>query len=140
MTFAGLFALLAMQAASVPPQPMPQPVATFDPFIIFFEWDSHEITPSSATILNNVISLCGPKRGCYALISAHADSSGPAAYNLALSRRRARSVAAFLRRGEVRSEIVETGGETRLLNETGDGVRDPQNRRAAIWFPRGIQW
>lgn len=90
--------------------------------------------------MNNVISICGRTRGCFALIAAHADRLGPAAYNLELSRRRARSVAAFLRGGGIRSKIVQSAGETRLINKTPDGVRDAQNRRAEIWFPPGLKW
>jgi outer membrane protein OmpA-like peptidoglycan-associated protein len=105
-----------------------------DPFLIFFDWDSSAITPGAAAILDNAASGFGPLWArCGVEIVAHADRSGPAGYNLALSRRRAAAIIAYLRtRGVTAEAKLEGLGETRPLVETADGVREPHNRGAAI--------
>jgi len=62
------------------------------------------------------------------------DTSGTPAYNQRLSVRRAQNVAAELvRNGVPRNAISIHGlGQTHLLVPTGDGVREPQNRRVEI--------
>jgi OmpA-OmpF porin, OOP family len=67
-------------------------------------------------------------------VSGYTDTSGTAKYNLGLSIRRAKAVAAQLvADGVPESEIEIHGyGETHLLVPTGPGVREPQNRRVEI--------
>ena len=67
-------------------------------------------------------------------VSGHADSSGGDAYNLALSERRARNVADLLVGKGVAADslVVQSFGETRPAVQTGDGVREPLNRRVEI--------
>ncbi len=66
--------------------------------------------------------------------TGHADTSGTPAYNLALSERRANAVKAELvKLGFREAEIVVMfRGEAEPLVATGDGVREPQNRRVEI--------
>lgn len=67
-------------------------------------------------------------------VVAHADTSGPAAYNLALSKARAERIAAELVRfGVDRTQIDTVGmGEAEPAVLTPDGVREPLNRRGTI--------
>ena len=67
-------------------------------------------------------------------MAGHADTSGTQRYNQDLSRRRAQAVASELvRLGVPREAItVQAFGESRPLVPTGDGVREPQNRRVEI--------
>ncbi len=67
-------------------------------------------------------------------VTGHTDTVGTAAYNQALSERRATSVkAALVADGVAAGEITTIGvGKTGLLVPTADGVREPQNRRAEI--------
>ena len=67
-------------------------------------------------------------------MAAHADRSGPSAYNRRLSQRRAEAVAAELVRHGIRTEQIafRAFGETRPLVPTRDGVRETQNRRVEI--------
>jgi outer membrane protein OmpA-like peptidoglycan-associated protein len=69
-------------------------------------------------------------------IAGHTDTSGSAAYNMGLSIRRADAVKAYMAgKGIADSAMVTKGfGETNLLVQTADGVREPQNRRAEITF------
>ncbi|HEY1604180.1 MAG TPA: OmpA family protein [Allosphingosinicella sp.] len=106
-----------------------------DLWMVFFDWDKATIGRNAAMVLDNLAATWRglPLSQCPVEIVAYTDSSGPAGYNLALSRRRAEAVAAYLRRQGVNSEIRAMGqGESRLLVETRDGVREPQNRRAGI--------
>lgn len=67
-------------------------------------------------------------------VTGHTDTSGAATYNMALSLRRANAVKdALVREGIPAAAIGVTGrGETQLLVQTKDGVREPQNRRVEI--------
>ncbi len=67
-------------------------------------------------------------------VTGHTDTSGAPAYNMALSLRRANAVKdALVREGIAAASIAVTGrGETQLLVQTGDNVREPQNRRVEI--------
>ena len=66
--------------------------------------------------------------------TGHTDTSGPEAYNMALSLRRANTVKdALVRDGVPATAIAVVGrGEQGLLVQTADGVREPQNRRVEI--------
>jgi len=67
-------------------------------------------------------------------VTGHTDTSGAATYNMALSMRRATAVKdALVREGIPAAAIAVSGvGETRLLVQTGDNVKEPQNRRVEI--------
>ena len=67
-------------------------------------------------------------------VAGHADRSGPEAYNLGLSRRRAENVAERLMDGGIPASVVatESHGETKPAVVTADGVREPANRRAVV--------
>jgi outer membrane protein OmpA-like peptidoglycan-associated protein len=67
-------------------------------------------------------------------VDGYTDTSGTPKYNQGLSLRRADAVAAELvQDGVARAAISVRGfGETKLLVQTGPGVREPQNRRVEI--------
>src|SRR5207253_302517 len=64
-------------------------------------------------------------------IEGHADRTGPSAWNLRLSRRRARAVAEFLVEHAVAPQRLRTAGygEARPLVPTPAGVANERNRR-----------
>jgi outer membrane protein OmpA-like peptidoglycan-associated protein len=68
------------------------------------------------------------------LVVGHTDTSGSAKYNLRLSERRAKAVAdALVGQGVNQSVLsVDWKGKTDLAVQTGDGVKEPLNRRATI--------
>jgi outer membrane protein OmpA-like peptidoglycan-associated protein len=71
------------------------------------------------------------------LIEGHADTSGDPDYNRTLSKWRAETVEMVLAREGVPSNDiapVEGLGEASPLIETGDGVREVQNRRVEIRY------
>jgi outer membrane protein OmpA-like peptidoglycan-associated protein len=115
-------------ARSLPPNaPMPEP------FLVFFDWDSVAITSQAASVLDHSASLLAAIPACPVVVAGHADMSGPAGYNMALSRRRAEAVRAYLRRHGVGANVaIMAFGETRPLVQARDGVREPRNRYVAI--------
>jgi outer membrane protein OmpA-like peptidoglycan-associated protein len=118
---------------SPPRDPTLRPIVVDRSFFIYFDWDSAAIAPQAASILENVASVYSDQPRCIIVVAGHADRSGPAGSNLALSRRRAEAVADWLRRRGVRTRLrIEFHGEARPLVETPDGVHEPQNRRAEI--------
>jgi OOP family OmpA-OmpF porin len=103
-------------------------------FLVFFDFDKSAITSEAASII--VQAAEHARRGGVArlVVTGHADTSGPTAYNQRLSERRAAAVRdALVRQGLAPSTISTVGrGETDPRVKTGDGVREPQNRRAEI--------
>jgi outer membrane protein OmpA-like peptidoglycan-associated protein len=67
-------------------------------------------------------------------VVGHADTSGSAAYNVRLSERRARAVADAMVGLGVNPGIITADwrGESQPAVATGDGVKEPLNRRATI--------
>ena len=67
-------------------------------------------------------------------VTGHADTAGPSGYNMALSRGRAGAVrAALMARGVPARQIdLRAEGESEPAVATGDGVREPRNRRVVI--------
>ena len=67
-------------------------------------------------------------------VDGYADTSGSAAYNMGLSRRRATTVADALKAEGVAPEAITVAwhGETHLAVRTKDGVKSARNRRVTI--------
>lgn len=128
--------------APVAPEPAPAPIpapaeqllCNKGPFIIFFDWNSSDITPEAATTLDSMMAGYGGCGGAAVTISGYADRSGSDRYNVGLSDRRAQGVAQYVTgRGVAAGAVTAKGfGETNPRVPTEDGVREPQNRRVEI--------
>ena len=105
-------------------------------YFVFFDFDKSAITPAAQDILNTVVSDARRTSASRLNVVGHTDTSGSPAYNQALSERRAGAVReALVQRGVPASQIATRGvGESQPLIATGDGVREPSNRRAEIRF------
>ncbi len=105
-------------------------------YVVFFAWDRADVTPVAATILDQVASDFERGEVPRIILAGHTDTSGPADYNMRLSERRARAVAAeLIARGVPETAIEVTWfGETQLRVPTADEVREPQNRRVEMLF------
>jgi outer membrane protein OmpA-like peptidoglycan-associated protein len=68
------------------------------------------------------------------VVVGHTDTSGSPAYNVRLSERRAKAVAdALVGLGVAQTALqVDWKGETMPAVATGDGVKEPLNRRSTI--------
>ena len=107
-------------------------------FLVFFDWDKYNLTPEAMKIIADAVAAAKKEGAKTIKVVGHTDTSGSAAYNMGLSVRRANAVAQqMIKLGIPATSIVTEGrGQEDLLVPTPDGVREPQNRRAAISFPR----
>ncbi len=103
-------------------------------YIVFFAWDRADITPVARKIIAQAAEDYEAGQATRLILAGHADRSGPAAYNLDLSKRRAQAVAKVLAEMGVPETAMELKwyGETKPRVPTPDGVREPQNRRVEI--------
>jgi outer membrane protein OmpA-like peptidoglycan-associated protein len=103
------------------------------PFVLFFDWDSADLSPGAAEVLDNVAEKYRAARGRVA-VAGYADRSGSGDYNRDLSQRRVGAVKAYLVGKSVPPEAIATEayGEAKPLVDTADGAREPQNRRVEI--------
>jgi outer membrane protein OmpA-like peptidoglycan-associated protein len=120
-----------------PPPPPPAPAAAPAPartYLVFFDFDRADLTDRARQIIAEAATNAPRVQTTRIEVTGHTDTVGSAAYNQALSVRRANAVAAELeRRGIPRSQMVITGrGFSQPLVPTGPNVREPQNRRVEI--------
>ena len=104
-------------------------------FIVFFDWDKSSLSTGALEVLDAVAKeVNGRDDVTKVVVSGYTDRSGPDKYNKKLSERRANAVKeALIAKGIDPSKVVtEAKGETELLVETPDNVREPANRRAQI--------
>jgi outer membrane receptor protein involved in Fe transport len=125
--------------AQVPPPPAPPPapnIQTAREFQVFFDFDKSVITDAAARVIQAAADFIRRGNIVHLTVTGHTDTVGSASYNQGLSERRAEAVKAKLvADGVAADEIATIGvGKTGLLVPTGDGVREPQNRRATIDF------
>ncbi len=116
--------------------PMPVTDAGAKTFLVFFDWDRADLSGRAPGIVSDAAAYSTRSRYTRIDVDGNTDTSGSSAYNQGLSERRANAVAAELvRNGVPRTAIqMHAFGETRLLVPTGDGVREPQNRRVEIIY------
>jgi outer membrane protein OmpA-like peptidoglycan-associated protein len=115
----------------------PIEVATIAPNVtivlnnIFFDFDKSTLKAESGPELDRLVAMLNEKPTMQIEISGHTDNTGPDAYNLSLSERRAKTVVAYLVRGGIAKErlSVQFFGETKPTdsNETKEGRS--KNRR-----------
>lgn len=123
---------VAGQPAAAPATP---PV-TFANFTVYFDFDSSAITPQTLSVLIDAADASDEMGASSITVSGYADRSGSAAYNMALSKRRADAVAAELKSllGSTApaNMPIEAFGEGNNKVVTPDGVKEPKNRRVKI--------
>lgn len=116
----------------------PTPISICDqgdvPFVVYFEWDKSRLTEQAQNVVNQAASIASQCSLNGVNIEGHADTSGSAAYNVGLSKRRADVVANALVGFGIDRNIItrEARGETAPAISTGDGVREPLNRRSEV--------
>jgi outer membrane protein OmpA-like peptidoglycan-associated protein len=108
--------------------------ATARSYLVFFDWDKATLTDRARGIIQDAATNSSKVAYTKIDVNGYTDTSGTPQYNQGLSVRRANAVAAELvRDGVPRGAIAIAGfGETHLLVPTGQGVREPQNRRVEI--------
>lgn len=119
------------------PAPPPPPTAAAAPgasYTVYFDWDSWTLSAQALTTLQSAIDAARAGRQATIGIVGHTDTSGSSAYNQGLSVRRANVVKDVLVQMGARPEAIQASGlgESDLAVQTGDGVREPKNRRSVV--------
>jgi len=120
-----------------PPSAAPQTPS----YLVFFDWDRSNLSPQAMSTIGQAAAAYKASGNARIMAVGNTDTSGPPDYNMALSLRRAEAVKRALVQNGVPEAAVQTSGrgETSLLVQTGDGVREPQNRRVEMAGLQGGQ-
>lgn len=135
----GLNDALAEVDEALRPPPVVAKAPQAEPFLVFFDLDRSDITADSAEILRRAANVARASGAASISVVGHTDSSGSAAYNDALSIRRAEAVRDALAANGVSTDsiTIEGRGEGDQLVPTADGVPEERNRRAqGVWIYR----
>lgn len=130
----------ATRLTAAPPAPIPgAPTASANcppemKALVFFDWDADAPLPEAGGTISQILdqrTACGWTK--FAVVG-HTDKSGTDLYNNGLSTRRANSVAAMMAQAGIAPTDIatEARGESQVMVETADGIREAQNRRVEI--------
>jgi len=125
---------LRRRAPAAPPVAVALPAEPILVREVGFGFDEARLTEEARAVLRQVAQAARSLRDPQVLLTGHADTSGPAGYNLRLSARRVAAVREALREAGVPEGAIRTrhAGEARPEQRTGDGVREAANRRVEI--------
>jgi len=104
------------------------------PDSILFDLDSARVAQGADRALHEIAVAARDQPSASLVVEGHTDTSGTREHNQALSDARARAVAEVLvRQGVARDRIRTEGmGEEGLAVQTGEGVKEPRNRRVVV--------
>ena len=104
--------------------------------VVYFDFDSSDITSQSASVLSQHASLLSANPGAGVLIAGHTDERGSREYNMALGERRAQSVSSYLAAQGAASNNIQviSYGEERPAATGADESAYSQNRRAELSY------
>ncbi len=105
-------------------------------YIVFFDFNSSKLNTASQRTLRKAAAEFALIKSTGMSITGHADMSGNAKYNQALSRRRLDTVSSFLLDMKVPRWALHPSahGEMKPLVPTKDGKKEKRNRRVEIIF------
>lgn len=117
-----------------PPPPPPPPAFEAREFIVYFPFDQSVLTPEAQSVVTEAAKYSNDGKATKIIVVGHTDTSGSPKYNAKLSERRARAVAdALVSQGVSQNVLgVDWKGESAPAVATGDGVKEPLNRRSTI--------
>jgi OmpA-OmpF porin, OOP family len=122
------------------------PGTIYGPFIVFFDWDlprpetpeDVRLSPAAKEILDRVVAEYARTGQVKVTIEAHTDRSGSEAWNEGLAKRRLAAVRDYLAERGIppTAELLsaESYGERCPIIDSGDGVREPMNRRVELYY------
>ena len=102
---------------------------------MYFPFDQFVLTTEAQSVVKQAADYSKSGQGASrVVVVGHTDSSGSTAYNQKLSEKRAKAVAdGLVTAGVAQSKVqVDWKGEGQLAVPTGDGVKEPLNRRATV--------
>ena len=117
--------------------PEPEPVVALPDaaeFVVYFGFDEWFLSAEALEVLSTAIDSARAGGHSKIIAAGHTDTSGSSYYNDGLSVRRAEVVKLTLVEMGALADAVEVVGygESRLAVQTGDGVREPLNRRTVV--------
>jgi OmpA-OmpF porin, OOP family len=103
-------------------------------FIVFFGFNKSNLTAEAARVVADAAAAAKEYGSATISVVGHTDTVGSNEYNIRLSMRRSQTVKDGLVANGIAANAISTGGrgETELMVQTGDSVKEPQNRRATI--------
>jgi outer membrane protein OmpA-like peptidoglycan-associated protein len=110
--------------------PAPAPVARPIDWTVYFEFNKSNLTNAAGAVLDEIKAETSAAQGVN--VTGHTDTSGSSQYNDRLSTRRAQTAADGLVKRGVNVTHVSGVGESEPAVQTGDGVKEPLNRRAVV--------
>ncbi len=141
------YALLQELQALIPepaPVVVPVPVAEVEPevvpleqamFIVFFDWDKSDITSGASDVLDAVVAEVSRRQDVNnVVITGYTDTSGSKTYNYKLSQKRAQAIVDGLNARGIPTTMIrqDAKGESDMLVQTADNIRESANRRGQI--------
>ena len=105
---------------------------------VFFAFNKSTLTSKAKSVIAEAAQEFKNTGSATISVSGHTDTVGKPSYNDRLSDRRAKAVQAELERDGIAAGSITTvaDGENSLLVPTGEGVREPRNRRVEIVVPQ----
>ena len=103
-------------------------------FVVYFDFNSTKVSDRARETLRLATEFAKSVNAKHIDLSGFADRAGPAGYNMKLSERRAKVVAAALKGLDagLRGLDVKGFGESRPAVDTPDGLAEQRNRRVEI--------
>jgi OOP family OmpA-OmpF porin len=125
---------LQRDGAAPPPRPEAPPKSAPKQFIVFFGFNKSNLTAEAQRVVTEAAAAAKQYGSASISVVGHTDTVGSNEYNMRLSMRRSQAVKDALIALGVAPEAISTGGrgEAELMVQTGDSVKEPQNRRATI--------
>jgi OmpA-OmpF porin, OOP family len=116
------------------PSGVASPTAQERDYTVYFDLNEWHLSAEALTTITDAINTARSEGQSQIDSAGYADTSGPAPYNMTLSKRRADFVKDTMVEMGARPEAikVEYYGETHLAVPTADGVKEPKNRRVVV--------
>lgn len=107
-------------------------------YTIYFDFDKSNIRESEQATISKLANELATYNPTQVTVAGFTDTSGPADYNQTLSQKRAQSVAQALTARGIANQVIdkEAYGESMPAVQTGDGVKNEENRRVVVDFRR----
>jgi OOP family OmpA-OmpF porin len=123
-----------LQRDGAAPPPRHTPSSAPKQFIVFFGFNKSNLTSEAARVVSEAAAAAKEYGSASITVVGHTDTVGSNDYNLRLSMARSQSVKEGLIGNGIAASMISTGGrgEAELMVQTGDSVKEPQNRRATI--------
>jgi OOP family OmpA-OmpF porin len=102
--------------------------------VVYFPFDQYVLTPEAQAVVQQAADYAKSGGATKVTVTGHTDTSGSDKYNAKLSERRAKAVAdGLVSLGlNATSLSVDWKGESAPAVATGDGVKEPLNRRSTV--------